>query len=49
MKSEKVKSRKVSCNGQAHDHPKIYLSIKDKEVDCPYCGKKFILSKKDAI
>ena len=36
---------KISCDGgYEFDHPLIYLHItrEEKEVACPYCGKKFI-------
>jgi uncharacterized Zn-finger protein len=37
----------VSCDGGggALGHPKVYLQIKpeDGHIDCPYCGKQFVL------
>lgn len=40
-------STSVSCNGleATFDHPTIYLEIDPikKSIDCPYCGKKFVL------
>lgn len=43
------KKANVSCNGKEapYDHPLVYLKI-DQEIghiNCPYCSKKFILSK----
>jgi uncharacterized Zn-finger protein len=38
------KDNKVSCDGDKGTlgHPKVYLNFGDKkEIDCPYCGKKF--------
>ncbi len=41
----------VACDGENHKsksdtsdsgHPKIYLTIKDESITCPYCGRKFI-------
>jgi uncharacterized Zn-finger protein len=26
-------------------HPRVYLTMKDGAVDCPYCGRHFILAK----
>jgi uncharacterized Zn-finger protein len=37
----------VSCEGigGALGHPKVYLNIEASgEVDCPYCGRRFILN-----
>lgn len=37
----------VACAGKEapFDHPKVYLEIdlKEKEIICPYCSKKFRL------
>ncbi|MCE2992843.1 MAG: zinc-finger domain-containing protein [Alphaproteobacteria bacterium] len=47
VKIEHVDNRHVSCDGGsgALGHPKVYLEIKkDKNIiDCPYCGKKFVI------
>ncbi len=48
VKIENADSRHVSCDGgsRALGHPKVYLEIKkDKNnIDCPYCGKKFVMN-----
>ena len=41
-------SPKVSCSGEPSNlsgHPLVYLEIDEdkKEINCPYCSKKFIL------
>lgn len=37
--------KNFSCSGQKGDqegHPKIYLNFGEKkQIECPYCGKKF--------
>ena len=36
----------AACDGGggALGHPKVYLNLaKDGEIDCPYCGKRFVL------
>jgi len=35
----------VSCDGGggALGHPKVFLKLEDREVECPYCGKIFVL------
>ena len=39
----------VSCDGDGDGgggglgHPKVYLTLEDGEVECPYCDKKFVL------
>jgi uncharacterized Zn-finger protein len=40
-----VEELDVSCDGGggALGHPKVYLTLKDGEVECPYCDKKFVL------
>lgn len=42
-----VTARTVSCDGGNGPlgHPRVYLTMdKTDQVDCPYCGKRFILS-----
>jgi len=41
-----VTTQSVSCDGGEDDlgHPRVYLAIKDREVDCPYCGRHFVLA-----
>ncbi len=42
-----VDTPKISCDGgtRALGHPKIYLDMEGKEaLDCPYCGRHFILT-----
>lgn len=40
-----VETIDVSCDGGggALGHPKVYLTLEDGEVECPYCDKKFVL------
>jgi uncharacterized Zn-finger protein len=41
-----VDTTEVACDGGggALGHPKVYLNMGDKrEVDCPYCGRRFTL------
>ena len=35
----------VGCDGGggALGHPLVYLKIDDRAVDCPYCGRRFVL------
>jgi len=37
-----VEEISVSCDG-ALGHPKVFLKLEDREVECPYCDKKFVL------
>jgi len=42
---------RIACDGGggALGHPKVYLEMGGKsEIDCPYCGRRFVLSK-DAV
>lgn len=44
-----VSSKRVSCDGDggALGHPRIYLDMgDDTEIECPYCGRKFIFDPK---
>ncbi len=39
---------KVACDGDDGPlgHPRVFLNMEDKgEIDCPYCGRHFILRK----
>ena len=40
-----VETIEVSCDGDggALGHPKVFLTLVDGEVKCPYCDKKFVL------
>ena len=41
-----VETPEVACDGGdgALGHPKIYLNMGDSgQIDCPYCGRRFIL------
>jgi uncharacterized Zn-finger protein len=41
-----VDKAQVACDGGGGPlgHPKVYLNVgKSGEIDCPYCGKHFIL------
>jgi uncharacterized Zn-finger protein len=46
---EFVEGGSVSCQGHEapYDHPLVYLQIKEDagKIDCPYCGKEFILKR----
>lgn len=48
IQTVKVIKKKVSCDGGAGSlgHPKVYLEIGEKgNIECPYCGKNFVLKK----
>ena len=34
------------CDGENDDlgHPRVYLTMTQGEVDCPYCGRHFMLA-----
>jgi len=35
----------VACDGGALGHPVVYLNLQPAgEVDCPYCGRHFVLA-----
>lgn len=40
-----VETINVSCDGGggALGHPKVYLTLVDGEVKCPYCDRSFVL------
>ncbi|MCT4635636.1 MAG: zinc-finger domain-containing protein [Rickettsiales bacterium] len=42
-----VDSNKVQCEGDGKSigHPRVYLEIKDGEIECPYCSRTFKLKK----
>jgi uncharacterized Zn-finger protein len=43
-----VAESRITCNGNGKlGHPKVYLEIGETgSVDCPYCGKRFVLKAK---
>ena len=41
-----VDDTRVACDGIGGSlgHPKVYLNLaKDGQIECPYCGKRFVL------
>ena len=40
-----VETIEVSCDGGggALGHPKVFLTLVDGEIRCPYCDKKFVM------
>ena len=48
---EEVESETVACDGGDGPlgHPRIFLNMEGRgSVDCPYCGKRFVLKKRAA-
>jgi len=46
-----VDKRRVACDGGggALGHPRVYLEMgQGREVECPYCDRKFVLSREAA-
>lgn len=42
-----VHARKVACDGEAAGalgHPRIWMTIRDREVTCPYCSITYVLA-----
>jgi uncharacterized Zn-finger protein len=41
-----VETETLSCDGGDDDlgHPRVYLAMKNGEVDCPYCGRHYVLA-----
>ena len=35
----------VACDGDSVPlgHPRVFLKLVDGEVDCPYCGRRYVL------
>jgi len=42
-----VKTETVGCDGSGPlGHPLVYLNLGPKgEIDCPYCGRRFVLDR----
>ncbi len=41
-----VERREIACDGGggALGHPRVYLNMGERrEIDCPYCGRQFVL------
>lgn len=49
VETVETESTAVDCDGGggALGHPRVFLNIKEGEgqIDCPYCGKRFVLKK----
>lgn len=43
-----VETTEVSCDGGELGHPKVYLALRNGEVECPYCDRKFVLKPRSA-
>ncbi len=46
-----VESSEFACDGggEALGHPRVYLQLgEDGTLDCPYCGRHFVLRQKAA-
>ncbi len=45
-----VHKRRIACDGGgALGHPKVFLEMgTDTQVECPYCDRKFVLSREAA-
>ncbi len=42
-----VSANRVSCDGGVLGHPKVYLSVDEKNITlCPYCSHKFLKQNK---
>ncbi len=41
-----VETQRVACDGGNTDlgHPRVYLTMTHGEVDCPYCGRRYVLA-----
>lgn len=40
-----IDQAKIACDGgSTAGHPRVFLTVgKNGSVDCPYCGKRFVL------
>ncbi len=48
VETVEVDSPQVDCDGGggALGHPRVFLNMGEKkEIDCPYCGRRFVLKK----
>jgi uncharacterized Zn-finger protein len=46
-----VDSPKVACDGGngGLGHPRVFLNMEGKgQIDCPYCGRRFVLKRETA-
>lgn len=46
-----VASETVACDGGdgALGHPRVFLTLGENgEVECPYCGRRYVLTRADA-
>ncbi len=48
VETVEVDSPQMACDGGggALGHPRVFLNMGEKsEIDCPYCGRRFVLKK----
>lgn len=48
VETVEAESPQVACDGGggALGHPRVFLNMGEKkEIDCPYCGRRFVLKK----
>ena len=40
-----IKKTEIACDGGGGPlgHPKVYLYLKNGEITCPYCSRKYVL------
>ncbi len=46
VETVETQDTRVACDGGegALGHPRVYLNMGDRrEIDCPYCGRRFVL------
>ncbi len=43
LETVETAARRVACDGDGVlGHPRIFLTLEDGEVECPYCGRRFV-------
>ncbi len=43
LETVETAARRVACDGDGVlGHPRIFLTLEDGEIECPYCGRRFV-------
>ena len=51
LETIQTRERTVACDGGggALGHPRVFLRILDQAIDCPYCGRRYVLAADAAL
>ena len=43
LETVETTAQRVACDGDgALGHPRVFLTLEDGEIECPYCSRRFV-------